>query len=410
MKSQRVIPFLLIVVCCLLTAHPVTKLRADGAPPPFAPGSGIGPTVPTKVRMVSETVTVTVNALSGGTTKNVFDDNAFVEAAHDIWPWMDATVEATFTLRNLGTQDEAFAVWFPLGDAWESGYPTGVVNLDISDFAAWVNGQPATSTKQPPRDPSATVAGDGLDPFSSNMATDTEWYNHVPWATWPVTFPVGKDVLVRVTYTLFPVAETRPVGDFTYILQTGAGWNDTIGEGTVTFKLPYQVSFVNAAVESWQNGYQVNGDQISWHFTDLKPTKLNNITICVVEPDRWNAWLDARQAVAQSPDSAAAWFQYALALYRISAAGADGSRQCGVSPDDPAMKNAHDRMLALAPADRRDLYDKYAWDPTRAAVTNKETDRQALLDNVAKDFQRWPDDPVFQVIQGILKSPDYLSY
>jgi hypothetical protein len=358
--------------------------------------------------MVSETVTVTINQLSGATTTNGFDDRAFLDASNDIWQWMNATVDATFTLRNMGTQDEAFAVWFPLGDAWESNYSTGGANLDISDFAAWVNGRPATITKEPPRDPPASE--DGLDPISPNMATDTEWYKHVPWATWPVTFPVGKDVLVRVTYTLFPVAETRPVGDFTYILQTGAGWNDTIGEGTVTFKLPYRVSFVNAAVESWQNGYQVNGDQITWHFTDLKPTKLNNITICVVEPDRWNAWLDARQAVAQSPDSAAAWFQYALALYRISAEGANGSRECGISPEDPAIQNAHNQMLALAPVDRRDLYDKYAWSPTRAALGDATTDRQALLNSVAKDFQRWPDDPVFQAIQRILKSPDYLSY
>jgi hypothetical protein len=425
---------MLIIGSGLLIMHPVTTLRADGTPPPYPQGASIGPTVSTQVRMVSETVTITVHPLSGITPATAPDaDPTGVQS------WMNATVEAAFTLRNMGTQDEAFAVWFPLSDSED----TEDQKLTIGDFAAWVNGQSATITRQPPHasrptpQPTQTATADAIASATANptgtpavdltccSTLDPDWYNYVPWATWPVTFPVGKDVHIRVTYTQSPRG-LRPSGDFTYILQTGAGWKDTIGDGTVTLKLPYPVSFENAGVVSWQDGYdyQVSGDQITWHFTDLKPTALKNISICVVEPDIWAATQDARQAVEQSPDSVTAWFQYALDAQRLSQGRTDESYDCGSAPNDlSADVNSifFTRMNQLAPADRLDLYVKYAnWllhQDTPEHILGKiaekpgyYNDRAALLAMLSSDFKQWPDDPVFLLVQHILQSPDFLSY
>ncbi|HLY28631.1 MAG TPA: hypothetical protein VKQ72_19950 [Aggregatilineales bacterium] len=434
MKFQRVVLIVLIIGSCLLIMHPLTTLRADGAPPPYPQGSSIGPTVPTQVRMVSETVTITVHPLSGITPATAPDADPI-----GVQNWMNATVEATFTLRNLGREDEAFAVWFPLTDSEDAADQ----KLTIGDFAAWVNRQSATITTQPPHasrptpQPAQTATASATASATANptgtpavdltccSALEPDWYNYVPWATWPVTFPVGKDVLIRVTYTQSPRG-FRPSGDFTYILQTSAGWKDTLGDGTVTLKLPYPVSFENVGVVGWLDGYdyQISGDQITWHFTDLKPTALKNISICVIEPDIWTATQNARRAVEKSPDSVATWFQYALAEQRLSQQGADGSYDCDSAPNDLELDVTSilsSRMNQLAPADRQNLYVKYTnWllhQGTPGDLLGKIAykpgyykDRAALLAMLSSDFKQWPDDPVFLLVQHILQSPDFLSY
>jgi hypothetical protein len=246
------------------------------------------------------------------------------------------------------------------------------------------------------------------------------WYTVVSWATWPVHFPVGKDVTVRTTYTQLPRG-WRPTGDFTYVLQTGGGWNGTIGEGTVTFRLPYPVSFENARATSWLNAYRISGNDVIWHFNDLEPTADNNVTLCVMEPSRWTALMNARDAVQATPKSAAAQLQIAVALARMT-----GSSKSDCADESLAgMRSAEGalaEMVNLAPTDRQDLYALYAkWfvgglDP-RDMLQNrlgidpvKLRDRKTLLKIAATDFKQWPDDPVYLLVKQWIESPDYLSY
>ncbi len=134
-------------------------------------------------------------------------------------------VEATFVLRNHGAAAESFAVWSPLAaapgaDDWGDDR--------VANFAAWVNGAPATISEQ-------QCPGQRDRPAS--------------WATWPVTFPAGRDVTLRVTYDTQPVGY-KPWGTFYYVLETGAGWWGTIGTGTVTVRLPYPVDANNTVLDS----------------------------------------------------------------------------------------------------------------------------------------------------------------
>ena len=50
------------------------------------------------------------------------------------------------------------------------------------------------------------------------------------WESFPVSFPVGNDVVIEVTYTTEPYHGADASYSYAYILETGVGWKDTIGQ------------------------------------------------------------------------------------------------------------------------------------------------------------------------------------
>jgi hypothetical protein len=209
-------------------------------------------------------------------------------------------VEATFLMRNQGKAEEAFDVWFPLG------VPDGYSNIvEVEGFQAWVDGAPA--------------------PIEIEERVG-RWESTVPWATWPATFPPGHDVLLRVTYAVRPEGYS-PYGTFPYLLETGAGWWGPIGEGTITFRLPYAVNESNVVfppevygdeqmlwVAPQPSDFTVSGNDVVWHFTDLEPTAEDNVKLTVLAPSAWEAIVAAREAAAETPDVAEVQWRLARAL------------------------------------------------------------------------------------------------
>src|SRR5690606_20643212 len=85
-----------------------SRVRADiGLPPlnPAAAGLGLAEGVQTNVRMVSETVDLTVEEHASQSPDRMGDSPG---------DYMRGFVEAEFQMRNLGTADESLDVWFPL--------------------------------------------------------------------------------------------------------------------------------------------------------------------------------------------------------------------------------------------------------------------------------------------------------
>jgi len=250
---------------------------------------------------------------------------------------MQAHVTATFLMRNQGKTEEAFDVWFPLGVP--DGYSTITT---VSDFRAWVNGEEARVGEQ---------------------ERTGQWDAIVPWATWPATFPPGEDVVLRVTYDVLPDGYS-PYGTFPYVLETGAGWLGPIGEGTITFRLPYEVNRFNTVLNPEAYGgletgwmipnpanYTVDGTDVVWRFEDLEPTAEDNISLTVLAPLVWEEIVATRGDAVAMPDSAAAQLRLARTLtsalyfrYGLNPIGAS------VELADE-VQTAFRRALELAPAD-----------------------------------------------------------
>lgn len=269
-----------------LFLHPIT-VKADIAPPQLPPGANLEPgesEVPTLVRMAAENVVIVVEKTAA--TLGGMEDLS----ASD----MRARVEAEFTMHNDGRDDEAFEVWFPLMDS--DGF-TGVVELE--DFYAWVDGREAKIERK----------------YFPNRAAP----EGMPWVAWRVKFPAGEDVTIRVSYIMRPTGY-RPFGTFSYILETGAKWHGKIGEGTITFRLPYAVDKFNTAMNPHTDSppnppdYRVSGADIIWHFQDLEPSQSDNIRVTILNPKTWESIEQTRAEFDRTPTSAQAALNLARAL------------------------------------------------------------------------------------------------
>jgi hypothetical protein len=276
----------MVFVLMLLSAGilaPAAPALADAAPPPPDPGNTIqnqGQT--TNVRMVSEDVLITIT-----------DDQA--------------VIHASFQLRNMGTTEEAFDVWFPDGIYRED---MGKVEHHIIDFSAAVDGAPA-------------VIGTSYAEHIREGCPETQCRPvPIPWKTWPVIFPVGQTVSVSVDYALPPARYYSDSFDlYAYVLSTGAGWYGTIGHGKVTVRLPYEVTPDNVnpepddyLVNMDPDYYRISGTDIIWEFDDLEPTSDDNIDVFVMRPADWRGIQTAERNVEASPDSVDAHAALARAL------------------------------------------------------------------------------------------------
>jgi hypothetical protein len=257
---------------------------ADIAPPEPPVGSALAPEGEvTQVRMLAETVKIEVSSVSDYATGH-------------------AGVSADFTMRNLGAETEQMDVRFPLCfnsyaliDGLYYYYPP------VADFRVWVDGKEAGVTYQ-----------------------DEELYNpktamDMPvacWAHFPVTFPAGQDVDVRVRYTQQGYAGLdHGIYDtyinYNYILFTGAGWEDTIGSAEIEVHLPIPVSEMTV-FEMPDESEQVDAQTLRWRYTDFEPAQYDNkkisvFRITILNPKYYVQLMEREQAVAADPEDGDAW-------------------------------------------------------------------------------------------------------
>ncbi len=346
MREKSILKFCVAAAIALIVALSGSfsgAVQADIGVPPVSPsGSSVAvePGFETSVRMVAERVDMTI------------EEHRRVPSIPDDAPayWMRALVRAEFQMRNLGEEEERFNVWFPLSSSVR--YPR-LLEYEpenvLQDFQVWVDGQPVA-----------------VEQVSAPEVADPERMS--PWATFPVIFPPGEDVIVTVSYTLYPSGR-RPFGGFEYILQTGAGWKDTIGEALITISLPDPVTEENVSLSGKSiegnpiapqpDGYTVEGNTIRWELRDFEPTAADNIYIDVLEPGRYHALLAARDRVAREPNSVDAQLELAEAVQNavmvIKMVG-----QHGGGEELAAQANAaYRRALELDPG-RAQTYLRYA--------------------------------------------------
>lgn len=311
---------LLILVLGGLFALP-RPVYADVAPPAQPPGSDIDPGgAVTQVRMAQETVLLDVQTV-------------YPESSQG-----QALVDAQFTMRNLGDAGENLAVRFPLTDV--SGEGDGFGNMpEIQDLAVWVDGAAVETSRNTTPNPSAFL--------------DTP----IPWAVFPVAFPVGQDVIIEVRYTAEATAhQYDPAMSFSYILETGAGWRDTIGSADIIVRLPYEASPDNVLDSS---GFQFDqqmmpvfsGQEARWHLENFEPDTNYNFRVIVTRPALWQPVLVERQNVQNNPNDGEAWGRLGMAYKHVI----DSHKFYRADPAGIGMFfssiEAYDRAVSLLPND-----------------------------------------------------------
>lgn len=318
-----------LVVSIIVTLAAMGSVRAalaDAAPPPPPPGTSVDSGNPsTYVQMVSESVLMVI---ADNNKPPVYRKEGLEERFY-VADKMMAHTQGYFAMVNRGTATEKLDVRFPLG--------TGYDQHEIDDFTAYVDGKIAPSTK---------VEQEGRI-----------------WAVWQATFPPNQTVNLGVDYEMYPYGGNS-WGAFTYTLETGAGWYGPIGEGTITIRLPYDVSNQNSVLDEeysdWTpkpDTYTVSGTDVVWHLNDLEPTEEDNISITVLAPTIWGQIRQAREKAQANPDSLDAQ----LWLARVLIKGVDrlyGGERPYCKHFAEEAEAAYRRALQLAP-NSLDVYLDY---------------------------------------------------
>jgi hypothetical protein len=358
----------LLTLLLVLLAFP-TNTRADVAPPIEPPGSNLQPgEESTQVRMMAETV--------------------IIEVQKDTTPQSlgRAHVTADFTMHNLGTAQESMAVRFPLSSNNGRGEYPEISNLQIT-----VEGRQAQHRRA--------------------SYPDVGWSDEeVPWAEFDVSFPAGQDVSIRVVYDL-KGSGYYPFTAFYYILETGAGWKDTIGSADLILRLPYEASpqhvIMNLPI-GWAEttpGGVFQGNEVRWHFDEFEPGEnepVQNMEFALVAPAAWQTVLNARANMERSPNDGEVWGMLAKAYKEVFQMGKGYRDDSGGEELYKLSVEAYEKCLSLKPDDaqwhagfadllaERAMWDSWFSDPT------PETFR--ALEEIHTALELAPDDPVVREI------------
>jgi hypothetical protein len=272
---KKIFRGLLLTLFLLL---PTSSVRADIAPPQPPTGTNIVPGGDvTQVRMVSEQVVIDV-------------------ATHNTHPTGDATITASFQMRNLGQETEKMNVRFPL---------CKIENMGGVNFFNFI---PMDNYPYPPIDNfAASVSGKTVGVFN------TKYYEAdlAPcWANFPAVFPPGQDVSIKVSYHQIGYGGYDHGSEnyiiYTYILFTGAAWKDTIGSADFTVKLPIPANSYTV-YESPQNA-TLSGQEIHWHAEDFKPDDKNGVlSVGILQPEVWRMIEKESANVATGSKDGEAW-------------------------------------------------------------------------------------------------------
>lgn len=374
MKRLYLIGLLFLVFIFPSTVH------ADIAPPIFPPGSNLQPgSEATQVRMAAETVLIDIQ-------KDITPDS--LGRAH---------VTADFTMHNQGTADESMAVRFPLAsDNGRIEYP------EISNIAIMVNGKQV--------------------PYRRASYPDVRYPNpDVPWAEFDVTFPAGQDLPIRVSYDLNG-SGYYPFTAFYYVLQTGAGWKDTIGSALIILRLPYKADPENVILNTqigWAEttpGGAFQGNEVRWYFENFEPggdDGTGTMEFALVAPSAWEAVLRARAKVDKNPRDGEAWGMLAKAYKQIFFLGKGYREDSGGQELYSLSLDAYERCLLLRPRDAQwhagfaDLLAKRATWESSPSVNGPTPEMFRALNEIHTALTLAPYDPIVrQVAQDMV----YMSY
>jgi hypothetical protein len=321
-KSIVLLTFGGVLFITLLGLAITSPARADVGVRPILPGgSNIQPEDETPVQMAGEVVTIDVRPATEADNAIIqLNPNAYGLQIQPVWFPMVAEVQADFTMHNPSNEDVSLTAWFPLASAlenlnWELNPDETVPR--IASFHVMVDGQPiAYSVSELP------------NPKGSDKPL-------LPWASFPVAFPIGHDTIIQVSY-LLPLQTSVKGSELAlyYIFQTGAGWAGPIGTAELILNLPYPASsetltrmdpgildlpyFNSNPRANLPLDGVIEGNQVHWTWTNFEPTPQDDFSIWLVDPGMYQQLQAARATVEADSNNGQAWLDLA-SIYRILA-------------------------------------------------------------------------------------------
>ena len=170
---------------------------------------------------------------------------------------------------------------------------------------------------------SFSVAFEGVT-VASNEVTKTKGVYDDSTSTlyhFHYTFPPGR-TRAKVTAQL-PASLTKGWGGrerLFYCIQTGGGWNGTIGREEVTIHFPAKVES-EQIVRAVPSNYCIQGSSVSWSFTDIKPKGNEyDISLEYLRPDVLQLLSDLRKRHSADPSDVALTIKLAKHLFALGRA------------------------------------------------------------------------------------------
>ena len=277
---MRIAKILLVVLFTGSLFVPAQPVHADIAPPPAPELGGLQLFQSTEVQMVYERVEMEL------------------ESFHPEWDLESTqnriTVNAYFVMKNTSSVDESMQAVFPLE-----------ITPICSRIDNNING--ASFTHYSINQSSFRVSVDGIPTQVTEIETQYGQCDNYPWAAFNVTFPVNREVLIKVSY-IMESESLDAIQVLGYILETGAGWKGSIGSGYIIMKFPYTITS-DAILSNSTPGYQILQNEVFWSFQNLEPTEENNIQISFVSPDIWSSIQKSREMLKRKPASPDIWLE-----------------------------------------------------------------------------------------------------
>lgn len=164
-----------------------------------------------------------------------------------------AWVTCAFTFTNAGPAIQVL-MGFPQAQAFAGGDPV------LRDFRATVDGQEATVAYRP------------------NAQPEGEW-DYAGWHAFAVDFATGQTRTVRNTYHGRLNWQSNGGRAFEYVLHTGATWRGPIGQAEVIVRWQRDRDVAPETLLASPSGYTLGRHELRWHFTDLEPTREDDIRV-----------------------------------------------------------------------------------------------------------------------------------
>jgi len=253
----------------------------------------------------------------------------------------------------------------------------------------------------------------------------------VPWAEFNVSFPAGQDLPIQVAYNLNG-SGYMPFTAFYYILETGAGWQDTIGSADVTLRLPYEANTQNVILNTqigWAEttpGGVFNGNELRWHFDNFEPGPdgpVQNMEFALVAPVSWKNVLKERDNVTKKASDSEAWGRLALAYKQILFMSRETRSDAGGEELYQLSIAAYEKCLALNPKDAQwhagfaDLLATHSY--LDYSHPGPSADTYRALDEINTALRLAPKDPKvlgiaetlsYQFQDGVIKNGDTYDF
>lgn len=215
-----------------------------------------------------------------------------------------AVVKGTYWFYNHGRSTHSIHAGYPVNGSLRADPKEFVRFKDLYHLKVSVDGAQVPSHRLD-RHPDTALLSRSID-GQAGVAEAENWY------VWTMDFPAGREVKVEVWFIVHtPASMTegygrREANAFTYVLQTGSAWKDSILNGNVLVTLRDGLRADDIRGIYPLQSCRQDGAQLLYAFTGLRPVAKDDLIIWydgeAAEPGPLN--VDSLYRVAEAADTA----------------------------------------------------------------------------------------------------------